>query len=218
MAVAIRRARLAGPCARRAAACCCCCGCARSDWPAIAAVHAAAFDACHRPLLGPDAEPWFDPAGVCWVAEDGAAGEIVGFVYLAMDPDDDELPRTGGRPLVDDLFVCAAAAPEPLPLAAERRCSGRAPSHQGQGIGRRLLGAAEAHARRAGCTELVLGCLQADSAALAFYRATGWEADAVAGETGEGDGAWRAPDGHAYLTLRRALQPQPEQPAAPTAP
>ena len=75
------------------------------------------------------------------------------------------------------------------------------------------------------CWEVCCGKAGNETTPQPFLVPAKAEADAVAGETGEGDGAWRAPDGHAYLTLRRALQPQPEpqpepqpQPAAPTAP
>jgi hypothetical protein len=57
--VTIRRGRLVGPIGRLLCGCCAC-----SDWRAIQRVHHEAFEAAHRPILGPG-EPWFDPGGQC---------------------------------------------------------------------------------------------------------------------------------------------------------
>ena len=172
--IAIRRARLVGSVERLLCGGCCRCGCA-SDWRAIERVHSDAFEKCHRPLLGPDATPWFDPGGVCWVADHPEHG-VVGFVFLEFEPDADDPTPTNGAPLLDDLFVD--------------------PNFQRLGLGRRLIEVAETHARGCGSEQLVLGCLELDLAARAFYVRTGWAAD---------EQTWSAPDGHIYLTFRKPL-------------
>jgi ribosomal protein S18 acetylase RimI-like enzyme len=47
------------------------------------------------------------------------------------------------------------------------------PSHQGRGLGRRLVQAVAAHLARAGMTALQIGCLAANGPARGFYEALG---------------------------------------------
>jgi GNAT superfamily N-acetyltransferase len=98
------------------------------------------------------------------------------FVFLEIEIDADDPTPTDGHPLLDDLFVH--------------------PAFQKLGIGRRLIDTAEAWARACGSEQLVLGCLELDPAAQAFYLKTGWKAD---------DGSWEAPDKHMYITFRRPI-------------
>jgi GNAT superfamily N-acetyltransferase len=83
-----------------------------------------------------------------WVAEDD--GRIVGSVQL------DRCGKENGRHRaeVQKLLVLC--------------------SHRGRGIASRLMQAVETHARRVGCTLLVLDTLS-DSAAASVYRHLGWE-------------------------------------------
>jgi ribosomal protein S18 acetylase RimI-like enzyme len=55
---------------------------------------------------------------------------------------------------------------------------GVAPSHQGRGIGRRLLDAILAHGRALGCTEAWLGTEEANVAARRLYESAGGTAEA----------------------------------------
>ena len=168
--ITIRRAQLVGPIERLVCGGCCACCCPRSDWPAIVRIHRDAFEKAHRPLLGQNAVPWFDPGGLCWVADHAEHG-VVGFAFLEFEPDEHDPTPTHGQPLLDDLFVD--------------------PAFQRLGLGRRLIAAAEDHARACGSEHLVLGCLELDVAARAFYTKTGWSAD---------DKTWEAPDGHRHLS------------------
>jgi ribosomal protein S18 acetylase RimI-like enzyme len=93
--------------------------------------------------------------GVVLVAElDGA---VVGFVtvltrYRSPEPDDD--PAEHG--FVSDLVVLA--------------------THRGRGLGRQLLRAAEARARKAGARALRLSVKAGNAGALALYAAEGFAA------------------------------------------
>lgn len=49
------------------------------------------------------------------------------------------------------------------------------PQHRDKGVGRRLLEAAEAHARREGCCRLTLEVLETNSGARALYRRFGFD-------------------------------------------
>ena len=123
--------------------------------PIIDGIHDAAFDACHRPILGPNAVPWFEPIGTCFVAED-ATGRVCGFVYVCLAEDvlaeeassaDEEPPP----PRIDDLFVH--------------------PDCHGCGIGSMLLARAEAFAAPA---TLNLCVLERDVRVRHFYERRGW--------------------------------------------
>jgi ribosomal protein S18 acetylase RimI-like enzyme len=54
------------------------------------------------------------------------------------------------------------------------------PAHQGQGIGKRLVAAAEAYCRAAGCRYLDLDVLDLREELVALYRSLGFEASGTA--------------------------------------
>lgn len=92
-------------------------------------------------------------AGAILLAE--FEGAVVGFVtVLARVPITDLDEPRGSYALVSDLVVTAA--------------------HRGQGIGRALLAAAEAHAREAGARELRITALAENGAAATLYRDAGY--------------------------------------------
>jgi GNAT superfamily N-acetyltransferase len=77
------------------------------------------------------------------------AGEIVGLV-MGRPADEDATGHTGG---VGPLYIL--------------------PSHQGRGLGRRLVQAVAARLARHGMTALRIGCLAANTPARRFYEALG---------------------------------------------
>ena len=100
-------------------------------------------------------ERWLqDPAYACWLAEAEEGAAPVGYLLLS---------------------------PVDLPLAAvdarDREVKRIYLLHrfQGGGLGRRLMAAAEDHARGHGIARLLLGVYSRNEAALAFYARMGWE-------------------------------------------
>lgn len=91
--------------------------------------------------------------GVILVAEE--EGKVVGFVGLLTRVEEEELDQPPEpHALVSDLSVTESA--------------------RGRGIGRALLRAAEARARRAGARELRIGALTGNTAAEELYRTEGF--------------------------------------------
>jgi GNAT superfamily N-acetyltransferase len=79
------------------------------------------------------------------------------------------------------------------PSALEIKNTAVAPSHQGRGIGRALVGAALALARGAGCSRLIVATAAADTGNLRFYQRLGFrmrsiERDAFTEATGYAPG------------------------------
>ena len=116
---------------------------------------------------------------VLWVAEEG--GDVVGTVQLSRA----RKPNAPHRAEVQKLFVHSR--------------------HRGKGIARQLLAAAEAHARGAGCTLLVLDT-EVDSPAEHVYRHLGWR------KAGEIPNYALTPDGRLHATgyHYKWLGPEPE--------
>lgn len=70
-----------------------------------------------------------------------------------------------------DGYVCLAA----VPPEGDVQTIAVAPRSQGRGLGRELLGALLAEARRRGCTQVFLEVLHTNEAALALYERSGFE-------------------------------------------
>lgn len=134
-----------------------------ADAPAIAALHVAVWRATYRGIATREAfekldeqarfARWTEMLGrpathsVTVLAE--AAGELAGFATLAGSSEQ----VFAGRPEVKFLYV--------------------AMTHREQGVGRRLMAAMAAEARRRGATGLALGVVTANAPALAFYARLG---------------------------------------------
>lgn len=94
-----------------------------------------------------------DPAQALWICEMAPGAAPVAYLHLTApdlpiqtDPDDLEIKR---------IYVLSRL--------------------HGAGLGRRLLEAAEAHARAQGAQRLLLGVYKANASALAFYDRVGFE-------------------------------------------
>ena len=170
-----------------------------ADLQAICAVHDAAFDAQHRPLLGgSSALPgWWNPSlerlqlTPCFVA-DGAAGVgIVGFVYITPPWCGSFYDKYGGgNVILDDIYVH--------------------PEHQGTQVGSRLMRQAEAYTLQCGHDGMTLACLAVNSQAQAFYRRLGWQLEP------ESSSFTSPADGRHYLVFTKRLS-LPRAPAAASA-
>lgn len=106
-----------------------------------------------------------------------------GATHFGLDPDD-VAPGRG-------VFVVVYRNGEPVGCGAVRRLDAEtvelkrmyvAPDARGLGLGRRLVSALEAEARALGARRLVLETGVRQAAALALYRATGFEPIALYGE------------------------------------
>lgn len=155
--------------------------------PSIDRIHDAAFEDCCRPLLGPEAVAWFDPAGTCFVAEELATGTLCGFIYVcyAEDVDTSGVPDAAEPPTprVDDLFVH--------------------PAFQNSGVGSKLLARAEAFAAP---ETLHLAVLMKDARARRFYSKHGWS---------EGERVRCDADGGHYILSSKRCEVQVSAPQQP---
>jgi GNAT superfamily N-acetyltransferase len=136
-----------------------------NDWQQIKAVHDAAFRGCHAPLLGQNAAAWFEPCGACFVSE--LDGNVVGFVFVAVDEDEGWV--VPGHAVIEDIFVL--------------------PAHQGRGIGKALMAAAESHLLATGVSDCCLACLELCIGNHSFYESLGWSVRASRAFTCEEDGS-----------------------------
>jgi ribosomal protein S18 acetylase RimI-like enzyme len=108
-----------------------------------------------EPIMTPE---WFDallasPVQTLLVAR--AAGQVVGVLLLQeMASPDDEIYRPRRYLYVDELMVAG--------------------THRGQGIGRRLMEAAEGRARALGIEEIELNVWERNAGAIAFYEHLGY--------------------------------------------
>jgi len=164
------------------------------DLEVINEIHALCFEANHRPLLGADAQPWWNDSAEklatapCFVVDGGSGTDletgrdregVVGFVYLALPGADTYDTYGGGAPIVDDIYV--------------------RPDFQGQGLGAKLLDAAEKYAGMCGYSRAVLACLEVNADSHAFYRKAGWA------ETGESFVS--EADGQRYMVFDKRVEP-----------
>jgi GNAT superfamily N-acetyltransferase len=131
-----------------------------SDLDAINQIHLECFDTNLKPLLPKDAKQWWNPSGEkldtvpAYVVDGGVGVGVVGFVYLALPGTAFEAEYGRGSPVVDDIYVL--------------------PQHQGKGLGKKLLAAAERYAAHCGYSRISLACLKVNGAAREFYEGAGW--------------------------------------------
>lgn len=131
-----------------------------SDLDAINQIHRECFEINHKPLLPDGAKQWWNPSGEkldtvpAYVIDGGVGVGVVGFVYLALPGTAFEAEYGHGSPVVDDIYVH--------------------PQHQGTGLGKKLLAAAERYAAQCGYSHIYLACLKVNVAARAFYEGAGW--------------------------------------------
>lgn len=133
----------------------------------LAFVHVRSWQSAYRELLSQDYLDALTPeqrvrswrrtlADTDWprrgtvVAEDG---DLVGFACIG--PSRDAVPVHVGE--ISSMYVL--------------------PAHWGAGVGRRLMAAALASLRSAGCTEAQLWVLDTNARAIRFYESGGWRAD-----------------------------------------
>nr|WP_321816803.1 MULTISPECIES: GNAT family N-acetyltransferase [unclassified Paraburkholderia] len=140
-----------------------------ADAPLLAAMHAASWQATYRGLLPAaflerdvDAE-----RAAYWRARMEAPGEERRLVLIA---ERDAQPH--GRTPVG--FVCVERQPE-SPWGVLLDNLHALPAHQGIGVGKRLMEAAQSWARAQGEAQLYLYVLDGNTPAIAFYERQGWE-------------------------------------------
>jgi ribosomal protein S18 acetylase RimI-like enzyme len=133
-------------------------------WGELQQVHLAT--AVHRPLVTDRDVSWarrrrwyervLADGGACFTARPAAGGPPVGYAVVAID-------RT-----LDDTFETAGGMAELLTLVV-------ADGRRGQGLGRRLLAAAQDHVRAQGIDLLRVLVMTGNEAALGFYGAAGYD-------------------------------------------
>lgn len=137
-----------------------------ADAPLIAAMHAASWQATYRSLL-PDAflqREVGDERAAYWRARMEAPGGERRLVLIA-ERDDTHEPVG---------FVCVEKQPD-SPWGVLLDNLHALPAHQGIGVGKRLLCAAQDWARAQGETQLYLYVLEGNAPAIAFYERQGWQ-------------------------------------------
>jgi ribosomal protein S18 acetylase RimI-like enzyme len=135
-----------------------------ADAPLIAALHAASWQATYRGLL-PAAfleREVGDERAAWWRARMEAPGSERRLVLIA---ELDETTPVG--------FVCVEQQPD-SPWGVLLDNLHALPAHQGVGVGKRLMQAAQAWARSRGETQLYLYVLEGNAPAIAFYERQGW--------------------------------------------
>ncbi|PXW26659.1 ribosomal protein S18 acetylase RimI-like enzyme [Paraburkholderia caballeronis] len=137
-----------------------------ADAPLIAAMHAASWQATYRHLL-PAAfldRDVVDERAAYWRARMEAPGGERRLVLIAQR--DDTREPVG--------FVCVEKQPD-SPWGVLLDNLHALPAHQGIGVGKRLMRAAQDWARAQGDTQLYLYVLEGNAPAIAFYERQGWE-------------------------------------------
>lgn len=140
-----------------------------ADASLLATLHAASWQATYRELLPAaylesevDAE-----RAAYWRARMEAPGEERRLVLIA-----EFEAQPGERTPVG--FVCAERQPgSPWGVLLDNLHA--LPAHQGVGVGKRLMQAAQAWARAQGETQLYLYVLDGNAPAIAFYERQGWK-------------------------------------------
>ncbi|CAB3786993.1 hypothetical protein LMG28688_02387 [Paraburkholderia caffeinitolerans] len=140
-----------------------------ADAPLLAAMHAASWQSTYCDLL-PAAflEQEVDTERAAyWRARMVAPGEDRRLVLIAELGDQPESRTPVG-------FVCAERQPG-SPWGALLDNLHALPGHQGIGVGKRLMQAAQAWARAQGESRLYLYVLEGNESAIAFYERQGWQ-------------------------------------------
>lgn len=143
-----------------------------ADAPAMGQVMVTTYMAAHRDQM--PAEAWAKRAEE-WTPEVSADGWARALREIATD----EQPQDCIYVAVDDngeivgLAMGGPANAEELPQIGAVYALYIATSHQGQGLGRRLVQAVAADLAQKGITALRIGCLAANTPARGFYEAIG---------------------------------------------
>ncbi|WP_321886657.1 GNAT family N-acetyltransferase [Paraburkholderia bannensis] len=140
-----------------------------ADAPLLAAMHAASWQATYRQLLPAaflESEVNAERA-VYWRARMEAPGAQRRLVLIA------ELGAPGAEPTPVG-FVCVERQPESQWGVLLDNLHAL-PAHQGIGVGKRLMEAAQQWARQQGEGQLYLYVLDGNTPAIAFYERQGWE-------------------------------------------
>lgn len=140
-----------------------------ADAPLLAAMHAASWQATYRRLL-PSAfleNEVNAERDAYWRARMEAPGAQRRLVLIA------ELATPGTAPTPVG-FVCVERQPE-SPWGVLLDNLHALPAHQGIGVGKRLMEAAQRWARDQGEAQLYLYVLDGNTPAIAFYERQGWE-------------------------------------------
>ncbi|MDR3100851.1 MAG: GNAT family N-acetyltransferase [Paraburkholderia sp.] len=140
-----------------------------ADAPLLAAMHAASWQATYRDLLPAaflEQEVGVERAAY-WRARMEAPGEERRLVLIAELGEPPEHRTPAG-------FVCVERQPgSPWGVLLDNLHA--LPGHQGIGVGKRLIQAAQAWAHAQGEAQLYLYVLEGNAAAIAFYERQGWE-------------------------------------------
>jgi ribosomal protein S18 acetylase RimI-like enzyme len=144
-----------------------------ADLDAINRIHHACFQTNHKPLLPAGAKEWWNPSGEkldtvpAFVVDGGVGVGVVGFVYIALPETAYEADYGQGGPVVDDIYVL--------------------PARQGEGLGKKLLRAAEKYVAQCGYSRVSLACLEVNDASRRFYESAGWSLEQPSGTITGGD-------------------------------
>jgi GNAT superfamily N-acetyltransferase len=149
-----------------------------ADADLLAAMHAASWQATYRGLLPAaflDREVGAERAAY-WRARMEAPGADRRLVLIAeiaavdvsLDPAAEDAPRTAAG------FVCVERQPD-SPWGVLLDNLHALPAHQGIGVGKTLMEAAQRWARGQGESQLYLYVLDGNTPAIAFYERQGWE-------------------------------------------
>jgi GNAT superfamily N-acetyltransferase len=143
-----------------------------ADAAAMARVMVDTYLAAHRDQMPPEA--WEKRARE-WTYADSEQGWARTLHDIAADPNTQDciyVAETPDQELVG-LAMAGPANTEGLPPTGEIYALYVRASHQGQGIGRRLVQAAAAHQAQLGMTSLHIGCLAANAPTRRFYESIG---------------------------------------------
>lgn len=149
-----------------------------ADADLLAAMHAASWQATYRGLLPAaflDREVGAERAAY-WRARMEAPGADrrlvliaeIAAVDVALNPAAEDAPRTAAG------FVCVERQPD-SPWGVLLDNLHALPEHQGIGVGKTLMEAAQCWARGQGESQLYLYVLDGNTPAIAFYERQGWE-------------------------------------------
>jgi GNAT superfamily N-acetyltransferase len=143
-----------------------------ADAAAMARVGVDTYLAAHRDQMPPEA--WEKRARE-WTYAESEQGWARTLHNIAADPSSQDCiyVAEAADEEVIGLAMGGPAQTEGLPQTAEIYALYVRASHQGQGIGRRLVQAVAAHQAQLGMTSLHIGCLAANAPARRFYESIG---------------------------------------------
>jgi ribosomal protein S18 acetylase RimI-like enzyme len=143
-----------------------------ADAAAMGRVMVDTYLAAHRDQMPPEA--WEKRARE-WTYAESEQGWARTLRAIAADPNSQDciyIAETDDQEVIG-LAMGGSATTEGLPQTGEIYALYVRASHQGQGIGRRLVQAVAAHQAQLGMTALHIGCLAANAPARRFYESIG---------------------------------------------